>query len=389
MRLLKTGFLQDDSKFWNSLAFVVTLLALFKGFRLPNTWAATQAQVGYSRGFVKRGLFGTLIAQPLHLGSYVVFSCFSAALLLVLFVVFVVLVRSAGLRERCGSAFPAAVFGASYSTTYLAHLDGYLDVPLAALTIALLCIRNAKQRALVALPVTVLAVLTHELFLVVFFPVVLLSFALQALSLPERAARRRALPSIVALAVVALGTTTFTAMHSSADRQTARALEADIQRRVDFPVRPDFFEVFTRSAGDNLRIMLGYTHNHGWREAQLGCALILLPTGALLLGITWCLLEQSSISHARLAFLFCLAASLAPLAMNLLGWDVGRWYALAGLNCFLTLLCVCQFVPGNSLPEYSAFVRAAILVIAISMASGGFLMDHLEIRPFPFFSVSV
>ena len=262
-------------------------------------------------------------------------------------------------------------------------------MPLAALTIALRCIRDAKQRALVALPVTVLAVLTHELFLVVFFPVVLLSFALQALSLPERSARLKVLPSIVALAVVALGTTTLTAMHSSADKQTARALEADIQRRVDFPVRPDFFEVFTRSAGDNLRIMLAYTHNHGWREAQLGCALILLPTGALLLGVTRCLLEQSSISHARVAFFFCLAASLAPLAMNLLGWDVGRWYALAGLNCFLTLLCVCQFVPGKSLPGYSAFVRAAIVVIAISMASGGFLMDHQEIRPFPFFSVSV
>ena len=389
MRLLKSGLLQNDSRFWNSFAFVVTLLAALKGFRLPNGWAATQAQVGYSRGFVKRGLFGALFARPLHLGSYVVFTWFSAALLLVLFAVIVVLIRSARLRERCGSAFPAAVFGASYSTTYLAHLDGYLDVPLAALTVALLLIRDRKQRALVALPVTVLAVLTHELFLVVFFPVVLLSFALQALSLPEPSARRKALPGIAVLAVIALGTTMLTATHSSADRQTARALEADVQKHVDFPIRPDFFEVFTRSAGDNLRIMLAYIHNRGWRQAQLGCTLLLLPTGALLLGIARCLLERSSIYHARLAFFFCVAASLAPLAMNLLRWDVGRWYALAGLNCFLTLLCVCQFVPGDPLPEYPAFVRAAVLVIAISMASGGFLMDHREIRPFPFFSVPV
>ncbi len=82
--------------FWCLVAVVVSSLSLFKGIRLPSRYAATQAQIDYSQGIVKRGFFGQWVYIPLGLGHYALFTVFSFALLALFFVFIIVL----ALRSR-------------------------------------------------------------------------------------------------------------------------------------------------------------------------------------------------------------------------------------------------------------------------------------------------
>src|SRR5579871_1528497 len=45
---------------WTTLTIAVAIIAALKGVRLPSLWAATQLQLDYSAGFLKRGAMGSL-----------------------------------------------------------------------------------------------------------------------------------------------------------------------------------------------------------------------------------------------------------------------------------------------------------------------------------------
>lgn len=117
--------------------------------------------------------------------------------------------------------------------------------------------------------------------------------------------------------------------------------------------------------------------------------MLYLPMVAFLLFLADRVILQSGVAGGRPLLACCAAAALSPLAMNILGWDIGRWYALAGLTTFLTLCLCCRYLPGPRLPYPSSLQRVGWVVLALGMASGGMMMDAKTIIPYPFITAGM
>ena len=66
-----------ERRFWRWTAVGLGAIAFGKGIREPNAWPYTHAQLNYSAGFIRRGLYGAALGHPLGLhlyGHYVVVS---------------------------------------------------------------------------------------------------------------------------------------------------------------------------------------------------------------------------------------------------------------------------------------------------------------------------
>ncbi len=369
-------------RLWLVTALLLGAVSFFKGFRFPGRWAATQAMLDYSQGFAKRGLFGATFARWLHFEQYAHFAVTSYVLLFVLVGMLVLLASRTGASTRLGAGEPVALFFSSYALTYLAHLVGYLDIPLAILTVALLMIRNSLVRFGLALPLCVVALLIHEMFLLVFVPLILFSFLLDAWQ-TEGSAQGRLYAMTATLAAVSLATTLRLALLQPLDAGQVRSMRALIERRVDFDVRGDVFDVMTRSFHDNVwKVAWVWGHDLEWKLLVIICAVTFGLTVYLLLRTV--LLAARTLKLPRPLVAAAFGAALSPLLMYVVGWDEGRWDTLVALDAYLVLLLLARVLP-QALPDFSRRYRyAVVLSVAISMASGEGLMDELRTNTFPF-----
>lgn len=369
-------WLAEESRFWTVAALALGLVAALKGLRLPITWTATQAQLSYAHGFVKRGLLGeALTTLGLDPARYAVFAAVSALLLALLLGLLAALVWANRPLRRIGDGRVVALFGSGFALTYLVNSIGYLDIPLLILALAVVSLPHDRLRLPAALAAGVVGVLVHEMYVLVFFPLTLLPTLLDA------AAARTPWPRLAGAGAVALavaGIAALVALQPSLTAEQAAHLQREIAARADFPVRPDAIEVLTRSAADNLRIMGGLWSKDYWWEGQLFAAAAFLPTAAVFL---WLALRMTG-GAVRL----CVAgAGLSPLLMQILGWDLYRWYALATVNCFMVLLIVARRRPEDEAPRLGAAARnALVLLIALNMATTAQLWDRKPAELFPF-----
>lgn len=233
-----------ERRFWMGATAFFGGISFLKGFRWPGRWAATQAQVDYGEGFSKRGFFGSTATRLLQLNHYDRFAVFSTLLLLLLFVLIFRLALSSGLVTRLGDGQPLAIFAASYSIVFLTHLNGYLDIVLGVLTASVLFVRNVRLRLALTIPVVVPALLIHEEFLLVFLPLLLMSFVLQTWSGEERPWRTAVLLGTAGIALLALVVSTELALHASLSRISSTAALARLQLHADFPPCDRMFSTF-------------------------------------------------------------------------------------------------------------------------------------------------
>ncbi len=376
-----------DSSFWKIAAAVLGAVSFLKGLRRPNLWSATQAMVNYDHGIVKRGFFGATLGRWFRLNHYARFSVVSFVLLALLIGLLVLLTGRSGVWQKVGFGESVAVFFSSFTITFMAHLVGYLDIPLAIVALSLLLIRNTTLRFAAAVPLCVMALLIHELFLIVFLPVVLLSFVLDALRATSSSKRTAAWAMAGVLAVISLSVAAKLSVKRPLTLQGLATLKTEIGGRADFPVKNDFFDVMVRSGGDNWKVMAAAFHGHGVsHDLFLAKDLVLCaPTLFLLLVVIGMAVKRSSETGARRTLALAVSASLiAPMGMHLIAWDAGRFDALATLNVFFVLLVVCRTLPAERMPNPVWFRNAAILVIALNMATGETLMDGEKINVFPF-----
>ena len=378
--------LADDRFLWRTAAVVFGVIAFGKGMRRPNLWAATQAQVDYAHGLVKRGLFGTTLGHWFHLQQYSRFAVISFVLLALLMALLVWLTARCHGLSRLGAGEPVAMFFSSFAVTFLAHLVGYLDIPLAILAVLLLLIRDTRIRFAAAIPLCLGALLIHELFLFAFLPVVLFSFLIDGLR-STATPQRRMVTVMGAVLVLLCGVA---ALRLALDRpmtdEQAHALQAEIAAHADFPVRIDFFEVLERSGADNLKKiadMFLHTRQQPLRFAE--AAVVFLPAVLMLM------IAGRSAVHAlfagrsrRMALAAALIATLSPLLLLLIGWDDARWDALVCVEAFLVLLVLARELPEAGLALPAGYRGAAVLVLALSMATGESLMDREVVNQYPF-----
>lgn len=390
---------KQDRHFWWAVSPVLAAISVLKAIRLPNYKSATQAQVDYSVGLIKRGMFGAALARPLHLEIYSRFALFSWVLLLGTVAVLLVFTWCSDARERLRSPEVIALFFSSYALVYMAHMTGYFEVLLLLLTLAVLLIRSFWVRFACALPVSVFALAVHEMFLFVFLPVLLFSFLAQGFAggygddqrlIPPLAPRKRTpgrrlvLGAIFLLLGVSLATTLRLALNPPMAPGQLDLLRSHIAHLANFPTDEAMYDVLVRSTRDNLYIMRDVAARAPWWRQQLVCLLTMGPTVILLLSTTRRLLRSARRTVSPWLSSCAVAASLSPLAMHILGFDVARFNAMVLLTSFLTLLAVCRFTEGAPASLSRREHQAVLLVMLLNMTSGDLLMDGRTVRSFPF-----
>ncbi len=375
------NWFNSDRRFWHLFTFVLGIVSLLKGIRFPGPWAATQAQLDYRNGFVKRGLFGALFTAPLGLNHYARFAAFSFAVLTIAIVLLLLLARKSGVA-RIGSGEAAALFAAGAALLYLGNLNGYDDVFLLAVALGLLLIRKSSVRFAVALPVSVAAMLVHEGYLLLLLPVVLFSFAADTVE-------RRILPARAAMFAAVLGLCcllTGVVVAARAPVTISRAIQEKqgISARVDFPVRDAFFAVLTRSAAANVKLTLREQGHGEYQLSNLSGVLTLLPVVALqLVYLRRVCMNSGRVWLQNTGWYLAAAASLAPVLMYALGYDTQRWYAFVSISAFLVLALLVRALPETDIKVTPSLRNATILTIAISMAvSESMLTIHGNDYPF-------
>lgn len=375
----------EEQKFWSLLAAVTGCIAVLKGLQLPREWALTQAQIDYSQGFTKRGLLGTVLVH-LGLTHYIPLCLVLLALLLAFWALVVLLTRRSGLMR---TPVVVAMFASSYAVTYLTHLVGYLEIVNGTLAILLLLIRSPRLRLLAGVPVIAVASLVHESVLLLFVPVVLLTFVLDGVTAPDSSSRTRAWLYGAALAVYSATFSFATSLTAHLSPAKVAALQTTIASRVNYPVRPDFFVIMNWSLADNIKNMPGLIlHNKLWSEWQLvSLFVVLLPTLLPLLWLTLRAIRSSGLpgTTERLVKIATLVSIFSPLLMNLLGWDAVRWNVLCVLAGYLTFAVLFLYLPKAKLELGPAAKNLMVLLIAINMASGWGLFDSTAVNPYPFF----
>jgi hypothetical protein len=374
----------EDARFWRWMAVGAGFLAVCKGIRQPNLWSYTQAQFDYSTGFMRRGLFGFVLARPLGLGRYEHFAVVSTGLLLVLFAALALLARRAKLAERTPPGELLAVYASSYSVTYLAHLNGYLDIPLALLCVAPLFVRSTAWRLVAAMVCATLGILIHEQFLFCFLPVLAVSVLFGAAVDGQRSQQRLAWFGGVALLAMGLVLTWFLGWRGSISEEQAARLSQSIVQRTDRPLVADVVQVLPRTPKENLAIMKSVWKRRTFLPAQVESLLLFGPTAAVLSWATFVLLRRWRPRQYRWLYAVVLLGTLAPLSLHLVGWDKNRWNELLSLNAFLLLLVTAMLMGKEPVRLPAGLRRACLAVMLLNMASGGGMLDRRQIRPFPF-----
>jgi hypothetical protein len=231
-----------EQRFWRWSAVGLGVIAFCKGIREPNAWSYTQAQLDYSTGFMRRGLFGAVLRHPLELNLYCHFAVFSTALLLLLFGVLALLARSSKLAQRTPPGELLAVYASSYSVTYLAHLNGYFDIPLALLCVGPLFVRSTGWRLAAAAAATVVGILIHEQFFFAFLPLLVVSVLFGAATARNTTERRLVWAGAALLAVLGLGLMLNFARRGSISLARTEQLRQSIARTTDRPLYPEIFD---------------------------------------------------------------------------------------------------------------------------------------------------
>lgn len=389
MEKLKTLFASDRA-FWAGFTIFAGVVAVLKGIRQPSLVAATQAQLNYDFGLIRRGLFGT-VAQaldiPVH--HYEVFALVSYLLLAIYGLVLVHAVRKSALPSTLSGLMICAVFASSYTTTYTAHLVGRLDIPLMTATLLIATTRDPLLRNAILIVVAPLCVLLHEMFFLAFLPVCLLPTVFDLLLKP-RTTRVfvGAGAALIALGVSAATTVLLALQHFTATERIA-ALRSEIESRVDFPLDRTVWGILERGAAENVGVMTDWGWHIGTRILSVPFSLILfLPTTAFLLVCVWRILKADFFPQRAALTMAVLSLCVAsPLALNLFGADMDRWNAFILFNSFVALLVVARpgFAPGATLPmATTAWSNLAILLVATNLAAGGGLLDFAQITPWPF-----
>jgi hypothetical protein len=373
-----------ERRFWRWSAVGLGVIAFCKGIREPNAWSYTQAQLDYSAGFMRRGLFGAVLRHPLGLDLYGHFAAFSTALLLLLFGVLALLARSSKLAQRTPPGELLAVYASSYSVTYLAHLNGYFDISLALLCAAPLFVRSTGWRLAAAAVATVLGILIHEQFFFAFLPLLVVVVLFGAATARSTAERRLAWAGAVLLAVLGLGLMLNFTRQGSISLARTEQLRQSIARTTDRPLYAEIFETIPLTPRENMEIMKSVWRRPTYVPAQVESLLMFLPTAGVLSWATLLLLRRWIPGKHRWLYAGVILATLAPLSLNLLGWDKNRWNELLVLNAFLLLLAVSRLIGGEPVQLPRRLRRACLLVMLLNMATGGGMLENRQIRPFPF-----
>jgi hypothetical protein len=155
------------------------VITILRTLRAPNDWAKGHWLLSYRFGFIKRGLPGTVMHAlglygPAHDPEYMILAVSVILLVVFLFLNYRILHQFIVSSDwKLSSVLMVLCLATSPYYVFLAHLNGYFDIIIGIITIVTLLLVQ-KDKWWGAALLQIVAMLVHETYLLVGFPVVVL-----------------------------------------------------------------------------------------------------------------------------------------------------------------------------------------------------------------------
>jgi hypothetical protein len=297
---------------------------------LHRAYGPTHYFLSYWHGFLKRALLGELLL-PLHSISLHAILAIELVIFAVLVAVTYIVFRRTlfgSVQERALAAF---LLAGPALLPHFAYLSGDLDSLLyccAVLAVAAFLQMPGTLATFCAAALSIVALLIHEAFLLLFYPLLLAIMI-------DLCRRHRLRAGIVLAQLVVVVIAMLAILHYGKWSVPHPEYLAAAQRRTDMPLEGTVFLVLSNTLQQQLRFVAALYDKRLIAGVLLSC-LVSLPYFAVLVWLlrgTLAARGYATRSRWTLLLLLC-----APLLLLPLGHDVMRWVAAVCVNISLFLL---------------------------------------------------
>ena len=369
-----------DVKFWRFAVFAILFLSILRGIRFPNIWSYSHFLLNYDLGFIKRGLIGEIISQfnnP-YLASYEFFFVFSIAIFFINIILLWFLIRDFINSQNPILIGCSIVFASSLAVVFLSHTVGYFDhigLLIALVTIKISGFYKKTLFVLLALP---LALLVHEAFLVIYYPVIFMSLLLSL----ETEGRTKKLLILGALSAILLILVSVIA-NRTLEETEANEMYARLQAKIEHPLRQDAFNVLVRDSADNVQIMKSLLPDKRRLMGLVRSFMITSPAFLVFIYFTIVLMKKAK--GKSLLTILSVLASVSPLLLHFIGRDMERWNTLTVTTSFLMLYIAYAIKKDQPVATSNYIYSILTLVVFLNGISSIPLFDGYYVKQFPFF----
>lgn len=310
------------------LPVLASLLWLGGTFR--RAYGPTHYFLNYQHGFLKRALLGELLL-PFHFISLHAILAIELAIFAAVVAVTYFVFRGAlfgTLEERALAAF---LLAAPALLPHFAYLSGDLDSVLYICTVLVagaFLAMTASAALACAIALSVIALLIHEAFLLLFYPLILAIMI-------DLCRRQRLRSSLVIVQLVVVAIVFLAILHYGKWAVPHPEYMAAAQQRTNMPLEGTVFLVLSNTLQQQFRFVAALYTRRLIAGVLLSCLVSLPYFAALVWLIERALGARGYAGKSRWALLALLAA---PLLLLPLGHDVMRWVSAVCINISLFLL---------------------------------------------------
>lgn len=320
----------------------------------------------YRHGFVKRGLIGQMFTPAAFLSRAELLTV-EYAFLAAGFALTYLLFRRLLFTGTAESRLAVILLSAPAALPHLGYLFAQPDITLyilVILSLALFAHADPRIAAAVSLPLCCLGLLTHEAFLLMFYPAVLAAmlYLWRRSKLPLWTV---ALHGVIVLACFAA------VLHGGALKVSPDLILQEAQARTNVPIQRQVYDVMASTLAQQ-RALVYRMYTPGVMRMLWLTLLLSAPYFVLLVRLLDTTLRRAALPRAQR--LLTAALFLSPLLLCTLGHDTTRWIGAMCLDATLFLLFVQMKEPYDSaarafLREWSA-QPVALVWLAYVLAVG-------------------
>ena len=374
---------QNKSPYWLLACYVVMVLSVLRGIRLPGNWIYSHYLMNYDFGFTKRGFLGSIVEYvgiP-YLASYEFFALFASVTLLGNLLLLATLLRDFVRSRNVTLLICSMIFVCSPTLPSLAHFVGHGECIGMFVALVVLKIQCFWKKLTLAVPSLLVALLVHEGNFIFFFPVIFISLLLNM-----KQKTNSQFSALILVSIFWIGST-YLISSSNLTKDQSSAMFRTLQAETDGPLTESAFMVLHSGLVDNFNNVKRRWSRQPFRYTRLRDALLTaLPVIATCLGTTMLFLLRSDTPSYTIPL--AISASASPLMLNLLGTDLERWITGTAVTSFLVLYVVSKRYENSLLSHTSpsSFLPLLTVLVFIASITPTHLYHGYRMQPFPFIS---
>ena len=352
-------------------ALPVLASLLWLGGTFHRAYGPTHYFLNYRHGFLKRALLGELLLSLHSISLHTIL-----AIELVIFATVIAVTYFVFRRTLFGTlearSLAALLLAAPALLPHLAYLSGDLDSVLyicAVLAVGAFLAMPANAAVGCAIALSVVALLIHEAFLLLFYPLLLAIMV-------DLCRRHRLRQALVIAQLVLVAIAFFAILHFGKWSVPHPEYIAAAQQRTNMPLEGTVFLVLSNTLPQQLHFVAALYTKQLIAGVLLSC-LVSLPYFAMLVWLTQgALAIRGYTDRSRWSLLLLLCA---PLLLLPLGHDVMRWVSAVCINVSLFLLYLYSTASGSderrpltdwtTTPLYPAMLGYTLVLGAYGIAS--------------------